>query len=84
VGRIDSRLIRLEREAATNPQEHERAIDREAFRRMSTADLVTFERTFQRVEDMGEELTEEEQVSFEAAYERYRELFEQVRSDPAR
>jgi hypothetical protein len=41
---------------------------------------VTFERTFQRVEDAGEELTEEEWAAFESAYGRYQEAAREARA----
>jgi hypothetical protein len=75
----DQRLHRLEKQAG--PQAHEKAIDRETFGRMSTADLLTFERTFQRVDDAGEDaLTPAEWASFEAAAERFFQLRGEVRA----
>jgi hypothetical protein len=78
---MTDRLQRLERGGATDPQEQERAIDRETFRRMSTEDLLALEETFQRVEDLGDEPAEEEWAAFEAAGDRFFKLRGEVRQE---
>jgi len=77
---MTDRLQRLERGAS--PQAVEKALDREAFSRLATADLLTLERTFQRVDDAGEHaLTPEQWAAFEAAGDRFFKLRGEVRQE---
>lgn len=78
MGRLDSRLERLERRAGTSPLERERSINCEVLRRMSDEDLDRYEEALERLEGGG---------AFEAGdlpfLRKVEELVEEVRVESA-